>query len=193
MHMLLRCLGRFAKDGRVDPHRLIILSDARRGYDLERQRERAPAGCIIIHRTFGAAVTAKTGSRASKSSHIELATVAQKHFDRKSLHGIHWPNKRLKYKKRSTTQGILETASAHNGLQISRALGLGIDAILISTAFASASPSARRPLGPVRLAILARRFPEARLYGLGGISTSRLKRLADTGLFGVAGVDFGSG
>jgi thiamine-phosphate pyrophosphorylase len=85
---------------------------------------------------------------------------------------------------------MIETTSAHGGLAIAKAARLGLDAILVSTAFASRSPSATRPLGAIRLAKLQRAFPHARLYALGGINLTTAKALSRTRICGVALVSF---
>jgi thiamine-phosphate pyrophosphorylase len=99
---------------------------------------------------------------------------------------VHWPAARLKHRKACLMGGLIETASAHTGLEIARARQLGLDGVLISTAFSSNSPSAGRPMGPHRLALLARMFPSMPLFALGGVNPRTAKRLIKTGLYGVA-------
>lgn len=100
--------------------------------------------------------------------------------------GLHWPEKRLGLRRRSGIRFAVETASAHSGLALAKALAAGIEVVLVSTAFPSASPSARRPAGPLRLALLCRSFPRAHVIALGGITLATSKRLRRCGLAGVA-------
>ncbi len=54
--------------------------------------------------------------------------------------------------------------------------------------FPSRSPSAGRPLGPIRLARLVRQAASP-VYALGGVDADTVRRLGDTGVVGVAAVD----
>ena len=162
---------------------LWVLSDGARGYDIAHQLRRVPKNCVVIDRTFGQAPV----TRAQKGQPLRLATSTAKAVRRAKLDGIHWPAHRLKHRRRSAQKGLIETGSAHHGRQIGAALLAGVRDIAISTAFESDSPSAAsRPLGPVRLALLARQWPRARLYALGGVTQTRARRLVGTGLCGVA-------
>ncbi len=69
-----------------------------------------------------------------------------------------------------------------------RARRAGADAAFVSPVFASASPSAGRPLGALRFAELVRgaRLP---VYALGGIDAAAARRLARSGAAGLAAVD----
>jgi thiamine-phosphate pyrophosphorylase len=188
MDMLLRAVRRFSKDHTADPTRLILLTDQKRGYDFARQLMRAPKGCLIIERTFGTDPTRHIPSKLKAMKH--LATIDQTTARQLQSVGIHWPEQRLRIRKRSAYQPHIETASAHSGLAVSRALAQGIDRILLSAIFRSDSPSAGRPLGTIRTAILARSFPKAKLYALGGIKQKNVAELTHTGVFGIAGISF---
>lgn len=100
--------------------------------------------------------------------------------------GVHLPE-RLAHRawalKRSSPRWIV-TVAAHSP----RAARAGADAVVVSAAFASRSPSAGRPLGPVRLAALVRHAGRP-AYALGGVDNSTARRLRDVGLVGLAAVD----
>jgi thiamine-phosphate pyrophosphorylase len=83
--------------------------------------------------------------------------------------------------------GWLVTCAAHSLAAARRAGAAGCDAVVVSVAFPSASPSAGRPMGPVRLALLARRAGVP-VYGLGGVNNKTARRLKDAGLVGLAAV-----
>jgi thiamine-phosphate pyrophosphorylase len=165
--------------------RLLILSDEARGYGLEVQIARWPTGGAFIERTYGQEPHLKRGRNI-----IQLASCTPRQARSAKLDGLHWPEKALKHRHVSASHSLIETTSAHSGLAIAKASRAGFDAVLVSTAFASDSPSASRPLGPIRLARLQRTFPTAKIYALGGISLRTAKRLSRTGIYGVALVSF---
>lgn len=64
-----------------------------------------------------------------------------------------------------------------------------LDALLVSSVFASPSPSAGTPIGVEGLQRTAA-LP-APIFALGGVSAANVERLAGSGIAGVAGVSFG--
>ncbi|NJR20101.1 MAG: thiamine phosphate synthase [Hyphomonadaceae bacterium] len=158
------------------------MSDHQRGFDLAQQMQDWPDARAFIERTFGYPTTLLQHSR----HRLNLATVLPKQARSAQLNGVHWSQKHLHRRRQSQMSGLIETCSARRGLHIARAQNLGLDGVLVSTAFASNSPTARRPLGPIRLAILAQRFPNIAIFALGGITPQRAKRLISSGIYGVA-------
>ncbi len=156
------------------------MTDTARGYDLARQSAIAPTGAWLIERTFGQNASPNCG-RA-----LKLATVTPRQARQAKLAGVHWPEKRLRMRKRSQSGALVQTASAHRGLTIGLAAQRGLSIFLVSTAFRSDSPSAKAPKGPVRLALLQRAFPMCLIFALGGVHAQTVKRLIDTGIYGVA-------
>jgi thiamine-phosphate pyrophosphorylase len=71
---------------------------------------------------------------------------------------------------------------------VRRAARLGADAVLLSAVFESRSPSAGQPMGPVRLAAIARSAPIP-VYALGGVDMKNARRLGASGVVGIAAVD----
>jgi thiamine-phosphate pyrophosphorylase len=167
--------------------RLLVLSDAARGFDLNVQHTKWPRGAGFIERTYGAIPSEVPAQRRPA---MQLATCTSKQARRAGLNGVHWPHARLPLRRRSQMAGLLETASAHRGLEIAKALHMGIACVLVSPAFASESPSAGKALGPHRLAKLARAFPRCDLFALGGMTEERVGTLSRSGLYGVALVSF---
>jgi thiamine-phosphate pyrophosphorylase len=102
---------------------------------------------------------------------------------------VHLPERlmRLGPRLRRAHPGWLITTAAHGPRAVAAAARLRLDAALVSAVFASASPSAGRPLGPIRF---ARLVGDARLpiIALGGVDTRRSKRLADSGGAGLAAI-----
>jgi thiamine-phosphate pyrophosphorylase len=79
------------------------------------------------------------------------------------------------------------SASAHGFAAIRRAERAGCDAVVLAPVFATASHPARKPLGPLRFAVLAGRslLP---VIALGGITPGNLRRLQGAKVAGIAGV-----
>jgi thiamine-phosphate pyrophosphorylase len=165
----------------------LVLSDDARGFGLAEQIRAWPSGAAFIERTFGWGLVPLSSLQRNA---LCLATCTPKAARRAKRDGVHWPQKRLKYRHVSKSKGLIETTSAHGGLAVAKAARLGFDAILVSTAFASKSLSATRPLGALRLAKLQRAFPHARLYALGGITERTTQALTRTRMCGVALVSF---
>lgn len=166
---------------------LLILSDDARGFSIESQLARWPHDVAFIERSFGYDI-ALTDHR--NRNLLRLATCSPREARNAKLSGVHWPQKRLKHRFASKTSGLIETTSVHTGLALAKAARLGLDAILVSTAFASQSPSATKPLGAIRLAMLQRMFPKARIYALGGINLKTALSLTRTQIYGVALVSY---
>jgi hypothetical protein len=169
--------------------RLVVLTDDGRGYHLARQSLMCPPEAILIERTYGKKATPKSAAKGRQP--VRLATISPREARQAGLDGVHWPEKRLRLRRRSAVGGLIETASAHRGLSIAKAKQQGVRAILLSVAFPSQSPSASRPgassaKGPIRLAFLQKAFPSCDLYGLGGIQSKTTRQLARSGLYGVA-------
>lgn len=101
--------------------------------------------------------------------------------------GVHLPQ-RLTHRalalKRARPRWLV-TSAAHS-LRAARASHA--DAVVVSVALPSNSPSAGPALGPVRLAALARACPRP-VYALGGINDATARRLLDAGLVGLAAVE----
>jgi thiamine-phosphate pyrophosphorylase len=101
--------------------------------------------------------------------------------------GVHLPERMAHRARPLRRPGWLVTCAAHSLAAARRAGAAGCDAVVVSVALPSASPSAGRPMGPVRLALLARRAGVP-VYGLGGVNNKTARRLKDAGLVGLAAV-----
>jgi thiamine-phosphate pyrophosphorylase len=64
----------------------------------------------------------------------------------------------------------------------------GADALVVSPIFPSASASAGKPLGPLRLARLVR-LSRVPVYALGGVNERTARRLLGVGVAGLAAVE----
>ncbi|NJO56238.1 MAG: thiamine phosphate synthase, partial [Rhodospirillales bacterium] len=81
----------------------------------------------------------------------------------------------------------LITAAAHSPAAVRRAIGLGVDAVLLSPVFPTASHPGAPTLGLIRFIRQVSVSPIP-VYALGGITPLTAKRLAGSGAAGVAGI-----
>jgi thiamine-phosphate pyrophosphorylase len=173
---------------------LLFFTDPERTPDADTIARRLPLGTGVVFRAFGAPDAEALGLRLAaiaKARGLVLLVGADARLaTRLGAHGIHLPE-RLAHRARrlkAAHRRWIVTAAAHSAWAARRGLAAGADAVVVSTAFASRSPSAGAPLGPLRLAILARRAGGP-VYALGGIDNKKARLLKDTGLAGLAAVD----
>ena len=169
---------------------LFAFTDPVRTPDPVHLAESLPPGTGLVLRTFGksqlkakasimAAICERRGLTLLIAADPQLAKAV-------GADGVHWPEARLPQAARARFKG-LQTASAHSPMALRQAQKT-MDAVFVSTAFASNSLSARRALGPHRLASYARRS-RIPVFALGGINTTTVKRLTRTGISGVAAIE----
>lgn len=147
----------------------------------------------MIYRAFGDPAAGRVAGalrRIARARGLVLLVGADEGLAAKvGADGVHLPERMMAQAPmiRSRRPLWLITTAAHGPTALARAGRLDLDAAFLSTVFPSDSPSARPPLGAVRLAALARK---ARLpvVALGGVSAGTVRRLADTGVVGFAAV-----
>jgi len=173
---------------------LLFFTDPGRTPDPEAIAQRLPRGTGVVFRAFGAADSEARGRRlmaiAQARGLVLLIGADAALAARLGAHGVHLPE-RLAHRARrlkAAHPGWMVTAAAHSARAARQGFAAGADAVVVSTAFASRSPSAGPPIGPLRLAILARRAGGL-VYGLGGVDNKKARLLKDTGLAGLAAVD----
>lgn len=172
---------------------LLFFTDPVRTPDPEAIARRLPRGSGVVFRAFEAPDAVERGLRlkaVARSRGLKLLVGADPRLAaRIGADGVHLPERlgglarRLKARK-----GWIVTTAAHSEAAMRRARRHGADAVVLSTVFASRSPSASRPLGAVRLALLIRRAGGV-AYGLGGVDNKKARLLLGTGLAGLAAVD----
>lgn len=172
----------------------MFFTDPARTPDPEAVAERLPRGSAVVYRAFGEAdalirarrlraIAARRGLVLLVGADARLAAAAR-------AHGTHLPERlahRAERLKRAHP-GWIVTAAAHSLPAARRAARAGADAVVVSPVFPSNSPSAGRPLGPRRLAVIARNVP-APVYGLGGVRHENAPALLGAGLAGLAAVE----
>ena len=168
------------------------MTDPARVPDPEAVARRLPAGSAIVFRAFGAPDAAAQGRRLAaiaRRRRLVLLAGADPALARAiGAHGVHLPERLGPLARRIRRPGWIVTAAAHDARAILRNLAAGADAVVISPVFESRSPSAGRPLGPMRFAAMAR-LAKGRAYALGGVDVRTAKRLSGSGAMGIAAVD----
>ena len=168
---------------------LFCLTDPQRTPDLIALSDLLPPETGLIVRTFGLdsvrQQAAELVSTHQARGGICLISADPDLARDTGADGVHWPERWLTRANVRRSHGLIST-SAHSPLALRRAQGLA-DLAFVSTAFASRSPSAGRPMGAFRLAAHARatRLP---VYALGGINTQTIKRLSNLGISGAGAV-----
>ena len=173
---------------------LLFFTDPARTPEPEAIARRLPAGAAVVFRAFGAADAEARGARLlaiARERGLKLLIGADAGLAaRLGADGVHLPE-RLAHRARrlkAAHPGWLITAAAHSPRAARRALASGADAVVVSAVFPSRSASAGAPMGPIRLAILARHL-DGPAYALGGVDNKTARRLKDAGLVGLAAVD----
>lgn len=187
------CLGRRA--GRRKPlPALLYFTDPLRTPDPEAIAARLPRGSAIVYRAFGAvdaeAVALRLKAIARRRGLKLLIGADEALAARVGADGVHLPerlaSRAARIRARHPTWVI--TAAAHSA----RAARAKVDAVVVSAIFPSGSPSAGKPLGPIRLAQLVR-LARSPVYALGGVNAATAARLLATGVVGIAGVEVFAG
>ena len=170
---------------------LILVTDPERTPDPAALARALPRGSCVIYRSFGEAGAGKTARKLAGIAKARgLVLLIGADAPRVAGAGAHLPE-RLAHRAgaiKRARPGVLVTAAAHSLSAALKARRCGADAVLLSTVFKSRSPSAGRPLGPVRFAALVRRAGLP-VYALGGVKTKNAPRLKGSGAAGLAMVE----
>lgn len=190
--------GKSGQMGLVTCPRLVALSDPLRAPDPFLIARTLPLGSTLIWRAYGVRPTRDQVKQLARQVHGrkgQLLIAGADHIA-SGADGIHLPAYRLKgmyteqIRNRRPTFWI--TAAAHNERDMVAAARAGVDAVLISPVFATASHPGASTLGPVRFAALAHRAAQLGLevIALGGMTSPaqwhRLKGSAASGFAGIS-------
>ncbi|MGA0603676.1 thiamine phosphate synthase [Caulobacter sp. KR2-114] len=182
------------RGGRKQPPPLLFFTDPARTPDPEAVLRRLPRGAGVVFRAFGAPDALAQGRRLraiARNRGLVFLVGADARLARAlRADGVHLPERlaHTAQRLRRGRPGWRITAAAHDLPALLRARRGGVDAAVISPAFPSRSPSAGKPLGPTRLAALAR-AAGLPAYALGGVNGRTARRLAMSGVIGVAAVE----
>jgi thiamine-phosphate pyrophosphorylase len=153
-----------------------------------------PRGAAVIYRAFArpeaATVARELALLARRRGLLLLIGADERLAAAVGAHGLHLPERMIGRAPglRARRPGWLITAAAHSSWALQRAERAGADAVLLSSAFESRSPSARSALGAVRFALLARSV-QTPVVALGGVNGRNAARLVGAGAAGLAAVD----
>jgi thiamine-phosphate pyrophosphorylase len=167
---------------------LLVFTDPVRTPDVEALAASLGPGQALVYRAFGAAEAESVARRllrlARQRGFRLLIGADYRLAARIGAHGVHLPERLAHLAPRVRGQGRMVTAAAHS----SRALrAKGLDAVVLSAIFPSASPSAGPPIGALKLALLVRRSASP-VYALGGVTAHTAPALLRTGVIGLAGI-----
>ena len=173
---------------------LLLFTDPRRTPDPVAAALRLPPGAGVVYRHFGRADAGEVGAALAAAARRRGLTLLV--GDDEALaavigaDGVHLPQRRAAAAVpiRARRPGWLVTVAAHDARALRRAGEVGADAAVLSPAFPSRSPSAGRPLGPIRFAALVRGATTP-VYALGGVSAATAPRLVHSGACGLAAVE----
>jgi thiamine-phosphate pyrophosphorylase len=172
---------------------LLYLTDPDRSPDPLATAAKLPPGSGVIYRHFGAPERqqmARALADLSTRRDLVLLIGGDPELARAiGADGVHWPEARGAEARHWAGAFGLQTVSAHSHAALARAAWAGVDAALVSTVFASASPSAGPALGATRFRQMARRAGLP-VYALGGITAHTARRISHVaGLAGIRGLD----
>jgi thiamine-phosphate pyrophosphorylase len=188
--------------------RRLALTDPLRAPDPFALLATLPQGAGLIWRAYDAAPSreALQGlARAARRKHVTLfVALAPEAGRRARFHNRHLAEHQLEIpytdhvwlRARRGACHIAVTAAAHSERAVMAAARAGVDAVLISPVFATASHPGAATLGALRFAALARlaRKLGIEAYALGGVTDpGKIRRLTGSGATGVAGIGLFTG
>ena len=175
---------------------MLILTDPQRTPNPLALAECLPKGAGLVYRPFGAADALQTAAslvRIARRRGLTLLVGADAHLALAcGADGVHLPERQMDEVQplRARWPKALITCAAHSRRALHHAATTGADAALLSSVFPSLSPSAGRPMGPVRMAQLVRGL-KLSVYALGGVDSRTARQLFGTGVAGVAAIGAG--
>lgn len=174
--------------------RLLFVTDPVRTPDPEAVTATLPAGSGVIYRAFGADDAPLRARRlkaiAARRRLILLIGADAALAEACGADGVHLPEAAIgnAVTLRAAHPDWILTAAAHTLAAAEHAAANGCDAALVSTVFASNSPSAGAPMGAAAFAALVQAAPLP-IYALGGVSLRTAPDLAGSGAQGLAMVE----
>jgi thiamine-phosphate pyrophosphorylase len=173
---------------------MLFFTDPIRTPSPERVMAGLPRGAGVVFRAFGRPDALERGRELLKLARrrglIFLVGGDARLARALRADGLHLPERDVPHRvdRHVWPRGFLVTAAAHSPAAANRASRAGVDGVVVSAVFPSASPSAGRALGPMRLAAWTR-SANCPVYALGGVDTRTVKRLPLTGVSGFAAID----
>lgn len=171
-----------------------MFTDPQRTPDVAALAARLPAGAALVYRAFGARDAEEVARRLLAQVHAKggklLIGADAGLAARIGADGVHLPERSAARARalKAGRPGWIVTAAAHSPRAARRAQAAGVDAVVVSAIFLSRSASAGAPIGPLRLAQIAR-LAGVPVYALGGVNDRTAGRLKDIRLAGLAAVE----
>tara|TARA_R110001599_G_scaffold55401_5_gene153322 strand:- start:39271 stop:39840 length:570 start_codon:yes stop_codon:yes gene_type:complete len=181
----------------VWPSVIALTDEDRRATALD-QIARVPAGgMLLIRRRHQAAAFNDAAAIAATAAERGIMISVSLSTPPKSLpvDAVHIPEHALKNWRRADLVRLnpsFVSASAHGWTGISKAAAVGVDAVLVSTVFATKSHPNHSALGLYRFAALVQASPIP-VYALGGMTYDRSRRTTAVGAAGFAGIGLFTG
>lgn len=164
----------------------LFLTDPARTPEPETIATRLPRGFGVVYRHFGAPDRQSVALRLAgicRARGLVLLIAADPALALQvDADGVHWPFRLRGEARRWRSRFRLQTLSAHSGRELRAAARFPVDAVLLSTVFASRSPSAGSALGALRFAKLAAGSVKP-VYALGGVTAETAGRIAGSAGF----------
>ncbi|MEO0397870.1 MAG: thiamine phosphate synthase [Pseudomonadota bacterium] len=181
-----------AKTGKRAPFDLIFMTDRKRAPNPQAViRALNPAGnrrAAVIFRDYDAPHRARLARHLSalcKSRRVTFLVAGDaKLAAAVDADGVHWPAFKLATAKK--TAGLI-TAACHNEAEIAAANRLGVDAVLLSPVFETASHPGAEAMAVDRLARLMRKTAVP-VFALGGVDHNAVSHLKGRGFSGIAAI-----
>ncbi len=170
---------------------LLFFTDPARSPDPEAIAARLPRGSGIVYRHFGAPDAEALARRLltiARARGLKLLIGQDAALARRvGADGAHLPERMAHCAAglKRANPGWIVTSAAHS---LAAARRSRADAVVLSVALPSRSPSAGPALGPIRLAVRVRAGGRP-AYALGGINDRTARRLLGAGLIGLAAVE----
>ena len=173
---------------------LLFFTDPERTPSPREVMERLPRGAGVVFRAFGRPEVIEQGPTLRRLARdrglVFIVGVDAALARRLRADGLHLPERSVPttIDRRSWPTGFIITAAGHSPVALLHAARAGVDGVVVSAVFPSASPSASRAIGMTRLASWAR-ASKLPVYALGGVNSRNASRLVATGVQGLAAVD----
>ncbi|WP_439817337.1 thiamine phosphate synthase [Zavarzinia sp. CC-PAN008] len=172
---------------------LVLVTDARRLPDPLRAIARLPRGSAVLVRDYDApqrAALARHLARAGRARGLIVLVAGDRRLARDvGADGVHLPE--FQVGRRTGTgrwrSGTLLTAAAHSAAALARARVRGVDAVLLSPVFPTASHPGAPALGLHRFRALVR-SAGLPVIALGGVEAATARAALRAGAAGLAGI-----
>lgn len=174
---------------------LILMTDPVRMPDPLAAAATLPAGSAVILRHYGEPDRADLASALAalcRQRRLKLLIAGDARLGAAvGAAGVHLPEHvvadRRVWSLPQARPDWLVTAAAHSPAAITRAAAAGIDAVLVSPVFPTASYPGAPTLGALRFTAWVRNAPLP-VYALGGVTPDSARRLAGSGAVGLAAI-----